>query len=235
MEVVNIRRQGYPARLDFQLFAKMYSQLLPAAIRDARSDEASESSESGRDAVSQIMQCPLGEAEITRVRGGVAEVFFPALGARGWLQREGDVRDEESHAKAEGQEESTTNEGSPKEAQPGQWDELGKMAVDDPKWQCGALSTCNLGECGGQWQIGKERIFLKDGMLGVMDAALVLMKHQVSSLQAHKLIQIYTNTDYCLVAFCTWILITRPRYASRRSEGGNWGSETSTCSVRQRC
>jgi hypothetical protein len=31
----------------------------------------------------------------------------------------------------------------------------------------------------------------------------------VSSLQAHKLIQIYTNTDYCLVAFCTWILITR--------------------------
>jgi hypothetical protein len=26
---------------------------------------------------------------------------------------------------------------------------------------------------------------------------------KVSSLQAHKLIQIYTNTDYCLVAFCT--------------------------------
>jgi hypothetical protein len=33
--------------------------------------------------------------------------------------------------------------------------------------------------------------------------------HQVSSLQAHKLMQLYTNTDYCLVAFCTWILITR--------------------------
>jgi hypothetical protein len=27
----------------------------------------------------------------------------------------------------------------------------------------------------------------------------------VSGLQAHKLLQIYTNTDYCLVAFCTWI------------------------------
>jgi hypothetical protein len=31
----------------------------------------------------------------------------------------------------------------------------------------------------------------------------------VSRLQAHKLIQIYTNTDYCLVAFCTWIPSTR--------------------------
>jgi hypothetical protein len=30
----------------------------------------------------------------------------------------------------------------------------------------------------------------------------------VSSIQAHKLIQIFTNTDYCLVAFCTWILTT---------------------------
>jgi hypothetical protein len=28
---------------------------------------------------------------------------------------------------------------------------------------------------------------------------------KVSGLQAHKLLQIYTNTDYCLVAFCTWI------------------------------
>jgi hypothetical protein len=35
------------------------------------------------------------------------------------------------------------------------------------------------------------------------------MRFRVSSLQAHKLIQIYTNTDYCLVAFCTWILTTR--------------------------
>jgi hypothetical protein len=31
---------------------------------------------------------------------------------------------------------------------------------------------------------------------------------QVSSLQAHKLIQIYTNTDYCLPTFCTWVLTT---------------------------
>jgi hypothetical protein len=32
----------------------------------------------------------------------------------------------------------------------------------------------------------------------------------VSSLHAHTLIQIYTNTDYCLAAFCTWILTTKP-------------------------
>jgi hypothetical protein len=40
---------------------------------------------------------------------------------------------------------------------------------------------------------------------------------KVNSLQAHKLIRIYTkiftkiytNTDYCLVASCTWTLTTR--------------------------
>jgi hypothetical protein len=32
---------------------------------------------------------------------------------------------------------------------------------------------------------------------------------KVSGLQAHKLLQIYTNTDYCLVAFSTWIPPTR--------------------------
>jgi hypothetical protein len=31
---------------------------------------------------------------------------------------------------------------------------------------------------------------------------------RVSSLQAHKLIPICANTDYCLVAFCTWIITT---------------------------
>jgi hypothetical protein len=36
-----------------------------------------------------------------------------------------------------------------------------------------------------------------------------MSKNMVSRLQAHKLIQIYTNTDYCLVAFCTLILTTR--------------------------
>jgi hypothetical protein len=29
---------------------------------------------------------------------------------------------------------------------------------------------------------------------------------QVSRLQTNKLVQIYTNTDCCLVAVCTWIL-----------------------------
>jgi hypothetical protein len=33
----------------------------------------------------------------------------------------------------------------------------------------------------------------------------------VSGLQAYKLLQIYINTDYCLVAFCTWIPPTRWR------------------------
>jgi hypothetical protein len=32
---------------------------------------------------------------------------------------------------------------------------------------------------------------------------------QVSRLQAHKLILIYTNTNCCIFAFCTWILTTR--------------------------
>jgi hypothetical protein len=35
-----------------------------------------------------------------------------------------------------------------------------------------------------------------------------IIYEKVSGFQAHKLIQIYTNTDYCLVAFCTWILST---------------------------
>jgi hypothetical protein len=31
---------------------------------------------------------------------------------------------------------------------------------------------------------------------------------KVSSLQAHNLIPIYTNSDYCLAACCTWIPTT---------------------------
>jgi hypothetical protein len=42
----------------------------------------------------------------------------------------------------------------------------------------------------------------------------------VRRLQTHKLIQICTNTDYCLVAFCTWILTTRcKRHNFKRASG----------------
>jgi hypothetical protein len=41
-------------------------------------------------------------------------------------------------------------------------------------------------------------------------ANVTVFRGNVSGLQAHKLIQMYTNTDYCLVAFCTWIQTTRP-------------------------
>jgi hypothetical protein len=44
-------------------------------------------------------------------------------------------------------------------------------------------------------------------------------KDEVSSLQAHKLIQIYTNTDYCLVAFCTWIPSTSCKSYTRTRHG----------------
>jgi hypothetical protein len=33
----------------------------------------------------------------------------------------------------------------------------------------------------------------------------------VRTLQAHTLIQIYTDTNYCLVAFCTWVISGRGR------------------------
>jgi hypothetical protein len=35
-----------------------------------------------------------------------------------------------------------------------------------------------------------------------------LTQIKVSGLQVQQLIQLYTNTDYCLVSFCTWILTT---------------------------
>jgi hypothetical protein len=39
----------------------------------------------------------------------------------------------------------------------------------------------------------------------------------VSRLQAHELIQIYTNTAYCLLAFCTWILTASTSTSTRRA------------------
>jgi hypothetical protein len=44
----------------------------------------------------------------------------------------------------------------------------------------------------------------------------------VSGLQAHNLIQIYTNTDYCLVAFSTWIPPTSLRGWRWWSRCGEW-------------
>jgi hypothetical protein len=43
----------------------------------------------------------------------------------------------------------------------------------------------------------------------MFDGAVFYGTNQASSLQAHKLTQIYTNTDYCLIAACTWFLTTR--------------------------
>jgi hypothetical protein len=48
------------------------------------------------------------------------------------------------------------------------------MHVDDPKWQSGALGSCQLGECGVRWQMGTDRIFLKDGMLGEWGLSVVM-------------------------------------------------------------
>ena len=49
-----------------------------------------------------------------------------------------------------------------------------------------------------------------EGTGGSTPPFLKLFLDQVSSLQAPKLIQIYTNTDcYCFVVFCTWVLSNR--------------------------
>jgi arylsulfatase A-like enzyme len=41
---------------------------------------------------------------------------------------------------------------------------------------------------------------------------------KVGSLKAHELAQIHASTDYCLVAFCTWILTTAHHSSSSLSE-----------------
>ena len=57
-----------------------------------------------------------------------------------------------------------------------------------------------------------------DVLVGLKKAgvAVEVMALKVSGLQAQKLLHIYTNTDYCLVAFSTWI---PPPTHNRSSKG----------------
>jgi hypothetical protein len=49
------------------------------------------------------------------------------------------------------------------------------------------------------------------GAITVSKGAMTGSPLEVSRLRVQPLPQIYTNTDYCLVAFCTWIPTTRSR------------------------
>jgi hypothetical protein len=66
----------------------------------------------------------------------------------------------------------------------------------------------------------------------VANAASAYGSCKVSGFQAHKLLQIYTNTDYFLVAFSTWIPPTRTRVAWP-SHAGTFGTNTVVCASPQ--
>jgi hypothetical protein len=81
----------------------------------------------------------------------------------------------------------------------------------------GANGGCLDNDDGSSWYKIHHNVCVFGGHKGDFDG-----HSKASSLHAHELIQIYTNTDYyCLVTFCTWILTN--------------SSHTIICTFSQRC
>jgi hypothetical protein len=98
--------------------------------------------------------------------------------------------------------------------------ELGEQL--DTNWKLKKESAlCNHWEIHSQTKIEKEKSArpyslggqkLKNSMAALVRSSGYL----VSRLQTQELVQIYTNTDYCLVPFCTWIL-TQKAFTTRKN------------------